>query len=196
LLEEFQDRPLLLSAATLERRVRRLIAEGELPITDACIRCGEVKAVQVVNLHLECERYTAHAHGGLRFLLLPWFRVVWWEEEWVEIRGRDTDVPTPVCLCAECRRLLRGPAGSVYLLLAALLLIVSGLVGYFHVLAGVGLAAVGLALLGWHRLHVSGRRQRALKGLLRKVPVYRQVLERYPRAVVIVPNEGAEHLRR
>jgi hypothetical protein len=195
LLDEFRDRPFLLSAASLERRVQRMIAEGELPSTDGCIRCGEGRAAQEVNVTLECERYTARAHGGQRFLIFPslwvgWLWVAWWrEEEWVEIRGRDTDVPTPICLCAECRRQFRGPARPVSLLLAALLLAVSGLVGYFDVMAGVGLGAVGLVLLGWQRRRASNRRQRALKGLLRKVPVYRQVLENYPQAVVLVPQE-------
>jgi hypothetical protein len=47
LLEEFRDHPVLLSAPTVERRVRRLVAEGVLPSTDACLRCGDAAAKPV-----------------------------------------------------------------------------------------------------------------------------------------------------
>src|SRR6516165_5965018 len=67
LLEEFRDRPVLPSAATVERRVRRLIAEGMLPSNAVCLRCNNVKA-RVMNVDLECERYTARKRGGQRFL--------------------------------------------------------------------------------------------------------------------------------
>jgi hypothetical protein len=190
LLEEFRDRPLLLSAATLERRVQRLIAEGELPPQGACLRCESEREAGVVNVALECEKYKTRTYGGTRFLILPWLWVAWREEERVEIRGRHTDVPAPVCLCEECRSQFRRPPGSGYLLLATLLVAVSGIVGYFNLAAGVGLATVGLVLLGWHRHRVLKKRQRALKGLLQKVPVYRQVLARYPRAVVVMPDGG------
>jgi hypothetical protein len=187
LLEEFRDRPRLLSAATLERRIRRMIAEGELPIGGACLQCGEVKGPEV-DVTLECERYTVHAYGGLRFLILPWLLLWWREEEGVEIHGRDTDVLAPICLCAECNRRFRRREGTVYLFLAVLLLLAGGLVTYFHVWAGVGLAAVGLALFVWRKRRIFKQQQRALKAMLRKVPVYRQVLERYPWAVVILPD--------
>jgi hypothetical protein len=192
LLEEFQDHPVLLSAATVERRVRRLIAEGVLPSTEACLRCGDVTA-QPVGLHLQCERYTARTSGGQRFLLIPllWGFVwaSWREPERLEIRGRDTDVPAPVSLCATCRSQLRAPAASRQVVLTALLLAASGVVGYFHLVAGVSLAVAGLALLVVVRRLALRGWQGALKGLLRKVPVYRQVLGRYPSALVVLPKE-------
>jgi hypothetical protein len=76
------------------------------------------------------------------------------------------------------------------MILAVLLLAFSGVVGYFHLVAGIGLAVVGLALLVATRCLVLRGWQRVLKGLLRKVPLYRQVLERYPYAVVVMPKEG------
>src|SRR5262249_16479833 len=139
LLEEFRDHSVLLSAATLELRVRRLIAEGVLPGTDACLQCGD-GAAQPVAIKLECERYTARVSGGRRFLIIPLFWVfvwtTWREPEQLEIRGRDTDVPTPVGLCAECWRKLSAPAASRYLLVIALLLAAVGVVGYFNLVAG------------------------------------------------------------
>src|SRR5687767_5836821 len=63
LLDEFRDHPVLLSAATVERRVQRLIAAGVLPSTKYCLGCGSV-AAQVVNAALECERSTERTEGG------------------------------------------------------------------------------------------------------------------------------------
>ena len=59
-------------------------------------------------------------------------------------------------------------------------------------MTGVGVAVVGLALLALKRRLALRSWQRVLKDLLGKVPVYRQVLERYPQAVVVVPNEGSD----
>jgi hypothetical protein len=194
LLEEFNDRPLLLSAASLERRVRRLIAEGVLPSTAACFECGDSKS-QVVNLELKCERSTVRTYGGQRFLIIPllsgFLWASWREEERVEIRGRDTDVQTPVALCEPCHRGLCPPVQSWRLLLA-LLLIASGTLGYFNWITGIGLAVVGLALFALKRCLALRRWQRSLKVLLSRVPVYRQVLKRYPWAVVVVPIDVAQ----
>jgi hypothetical protein len=192
LLDEFRDHPVLLSAATVERRIRRLIAEGVLPGNAVCLRCSDDKA-QVMNVDLECERYSVRTHGGQRFLVIPliwgFLWATWREEKRVEVRGRDTDVPTPFALCAACQHQLRPPARSLYLLLGALLLAASGALGYFSPAIAVGTAAVGLALLVLMRAFAVRRWQRSLKGLLGKVPAYRQVLEKYPRAVVVL-SEG------
>jgi hypothetical protein len=195
LLDEFRDRPLLLSAATVERRVRRLIAEGVLPSTDSCLRCGDSKA-WIVNVHLECEKYTARTHGGQLFLVIPllwgFLWAAWREEERVEIRGRDTDVPAPIALCATCQRQLRAHSGSWYLLLTLLVLAASGTLAHFSLAIGIGTAAVGLILLVLIRRIDIRNWQRGLKALLRKVPVYRQVLERYPWAVIVFPHKGTD----
>jgi hypothetical protein len=192
LLEEFRDHPVLLSATTVEGRIRRLIAEGVLPSTDACLRCGDVTA-QLVGIDLQCERYKARASGGQRVLIIPFlwgvFWATWREPERLEIRGRDTDVPAPVGLCEECRHQLRAPVAFWYVALTAFLLAASCIVGYFLPVAGIGLAVVALALLVVTRHLAVQSWQGALKGLLRKVPVYRQVLERYPWAVVVMPRE-------
>jgi hypothetical protein len=195
LLEEFRDHPVLLSAATVERRVRRLIAEGVLPNTDACLRCGHATA-RPVAIDLQCERYVAHTSGGQRFLIIPllwgFLWATWQEPERVEIRGRDVDVPAPVSLCAACRRRLRAPAAKWSLLLAAILLATSAVVGFFHLVSGIGLVLGGVALLIVTRRLARRRWQGALKVLLRKVPVYRQVLERFPSAVVLMPRDGSD----
>ncbi len=203
LLEEFRVRPHLLSAASIERRVRRLIAAGELPAADTCACCGAEQA-EVVRIELECERYTARAYGGERFLILPVFSFVFWmtwrEEERVEVRGRDTDVPAPVCLCALCKSRFYRRAGWAYPALTALAVAAGGLVAlalflgelpvYLDVLAGLGVVLIGLLGLALWRRRDFQSRQRQLKALLSQVPLYRQVLERYRNALVVLPPEA------
>jgi hypothetical protein len=194
-LEEFQERSDLLSAMTIERRIPRLIAAGELPPSDGCARCGLARTADFTPIRLECERYTARSGGGQRLLIVPLFSAllwVWWrEEEWVEIHGRDTDVFAPLCLCDQCRRHLRGRAGDIYWLTGALAIAVGMLVGIANIVAGIGVAAVGvLGVLLW-RWIARRTRQRELKQLLRRVPVYRQVLADYPDTIVVVAPESA-----
>jgi hypothetical protein len=190
LLEEFQNHTVLLSAATVERRAQRLVAEGVLPGTDECLWCREVPA-QRVDVIVQCERYTAHTSGGMRLLIMPiplgFVRFIWWEEpERLEIRGRDTDVPAPVCLCETCRSNLRAPSAVKYLLLEAVVVVLGGVLAFINLLMVIGLVAVGLALLVLARRLAVRNWQQKLKRLLGKVPVYRQVLQSYPRAVVVM----------
>jgi hypothetical protein len=161
--------------------------------------------VEVVPLQLECERYTARAYGGEHFLILPLFSLLLWvrwrEEEGVEIRGRDTDVPAPVRLCEACTRYFRGRRGWVYPGLgalaialgglAALVMALGGLAAYLDLAIGLGVAVAGaLGLTMWRRV-ACWSRQRRLKCLLRQVPAYRQILAIYPHAAVVVPSEAA-----
>jgi hypothetical protein len=193
LLEEFREQPVLLSSVSVERRVKRLIAEGVLPRTDACLRCGDPKP-QVVDANVACERSKTRAYGGgLRLLLIPipfagFLFKAWEEETAVEIHGRDTDVPAPVGLCAHCQDELRSPPARWYLFSFLLLVLTSAAVGYVVLWAGMVMAAAGLALLVLAR-HLAWKTwQQKLKRMLNKIPVYRQVMQRYPRAVVMMPH--------
>jgi hypothetical protein len=198
LREEFRNRDELLSSSTVERRVHRLIRAGELPDTDACLKCGTTQT-QEVKVKIECERYTTRTSGGQRFLFipLPWgfLGSTWHEEERVEFRGRDVDVPAPVALCTACHRQLQAPAVWRYVLYAVLLLAVGGGAAYLAVLlaapaavAVVVVAAAGvLALLAVKRRDELRKWQVDLKYLIGKVPAYSQVLSKYWQAVVVVP---------
>jgi hypothetical protein len=195
LMEEFRGRPTLPSATTLERRIQRLIAGGLLPATDACLGCGAAGAPPV-NLRLECERSSTQFSGGRRFIILPapWGLVgaSWREPVRVEVQGRDTNLYVLTPLCDACRRRLGAPALWWYLLPLAPLAALGAVVGYFGV--GVGFAAVllaGVGLLLLARRVSWGAWQRTVKGLLRKVPVYRQLLQKYPHAVVAVGGKAA-----
>jgi hypothetical protein len=187
-LAEFRDRPVLLSAATIERRVQRMIAEGELPVRGGCGQCGEPKMVELVNATLMCERYSTHVYGGFRFLILPYFLVWWTEESGVEIRGRDTDVPAPFHACPECRRQLSSPKGWVTIVVVASIIAIGSMLSFLDPLIGISALVLALATIYLSRIVAQKRRQRVLKELLRKVPLYRQVLDRYPRALVIMPE--------
>jgi hypothetical protein len=195
--EEFQGSSLLLSAMTVERRVRRLLAAGELPPPGACARCGRWPDVGVVDLWLECERSQVRATGGSRPpLVLPFLSVIlwlaWWEEERrVEILGHDTAVPVPLAFCPECARGLPCPRGAADLAAGAAVLALSACVSYFTLLAGIALGLVGLAAVLWWAWRRRLRWHRDLKALLRQVPAYGQLLDQYRFATVVVPDDGA-----
>ena len=193
--EEFDARAALLSAPTIERRVRRLLAEGVLPTTDACLRCRDPRP-QTVKFFLACEHQTARAYGGqqARLIWLPGVIIItrWWEPEGEEIQGRDTNVDTPVALCAMCRHRLRAPSGSWTCFSMLLLLTASVALGYFNVWAGMGLAVIGLVLpIIMRRLSLK-RWQAELKRVIGTVPVYRQILERYPWAFVVLDTSATK----
>ena len=137
-----------------------------------------------------CERYSTRTSGGLRFLWLPGLlRITWREEQRTEILGHDTDVPAPFNLCDICRQQLGASSAWRYWLLAALLAGAGVLLLSLDSWAGIPFLTLAIILPYWLRLRAWQRQQRALKGLLRGVPVYGQLLAKYPQAVVVLPRE-------
>lgn len=191
LLEEFDGRSSLPSAPTIEHRIALLIADGELPRRAGCAQCGNSNSAEQVDPKLDCERYNAYVHGGDRFIILPFFSFIFWawwrEDKRLEIVGRDTIITAPLCLCDKCRNWLRAQSGWLYFACAGLAIAFGGIIGYFDWVIGLAAALMGLlAVAVWRRL-VFTSRQKKLKSLLCEVPVYRQVLTRFPSALVIVP---------
>jgi hypothetical protein len=196
LLEEFENRPVLLSAATVPRRIRRLIAEGELPGTTGCLQCHDTKTRGIINVAVECEKMRTRVSGGDRFYLFPviigWLWIYREEEQWVELIGQDTTWSLPICLCPDCYRQLGPLRNRLYLLGAALLVAFSVPLIYLHVVLGVTLGLVSLLVLFWLRSRAAKRQQNRLKNLLQRVPVYGQLLKQYPHAVLVLPEHGSD----
>jgi hypothetical protein len=191
LVEELQTGRVLVSAATIERRIRRMIASGDLPADPLCARCGSPDVAGAVIADVECERYRVRTSGGFRFLPIPGlFWVYWREENRTEKLGHDTDVRVAFYLCDGCRQQLRNPGRVAYLVVGAVLIAAVALVAYLISWVGVLLFPLALGVPWWLRRRALGRRQRAVKQALRGVPVYRQLLNRYPQAVVVIPKEG------
>jgi hypothetical protein len=188
--EEFQGRTVVLSAATVERRIHRLLAAGELPSMRACMRCGQERDVETVNLLVDCEQSEVRTSGGwtVNWSPLPFVDVpVWKEELHVEVLGRDTIIPAPLALCPDCTRVLPCPKGRVDLAAAAAVIALSVFVGYYSWVAGLATGLLGLAAILWRRQRRWVRWQRDLRALLRKVPAYGQLLDMYPFALVGFP---------
>jgi hypothetical protein len=112
----------------------------------------------------------------------------WQTEERLELRGRDTDLPAPMRLCPGCRARLRSAGARRYWLAAVLVLAAGVAIAVVHVPTGLAAIAVGLAAVYLVKWRAEAGRQRRLLDLLRPVPVYRQVLERYPKAVVLLKD--------
>jgi hypothetical protein len=189
LLEELDTGRVIVSAASIERRIRRMIASGDLPAGRSCERCETPDVGQRVNATIQCERYRSRTSGGLRFFYFPGlFWVYWNEEKRTEILGRDTDVPAPFCLCDECRNRLPRPRAAPYLLLTVGLTTAAALLISQTSWVGVLLLPLALGIPWWLLRRALKRRQRAIKQALRRVPVYRQLLDRSPQAVVVLPE--------
>jgi hypothetical protein len=195
LAEEFQQRPDLLSATNLEDRIKRLVGVSELPVMGRCLRCGVANSSDVLSTRLDCERSTVHREGGLRFLYIPFlFWMLWEEEERVEVRGHDTNVPAPVCVCGPCQQSLRERKKSLYMWLPLLLIPLGSIAAFFHLFAGLSIIAAGV-VIGFVWIHIwqvmaSRAHQNTLKNLLCQIPVYRQMLASYPHAFVVLPPDA------
>jgi hypothetical protein len=189
--EEFRCRSHVLSAMTVERRVRRLLAAGDIPPQGVCALCGQAGEAEEVDLRLICERSHYQSSGGRRFLFIPFINLfMWWEEERrVEVLGHDTAVPVPLALCQECARSLPCPQGDRGdLAAAAAILAVAAAVCYFSVLAGIAVGVTGLAAVSRLGQRREARWQGGLKALVGQVPAYRQLLDQYRFATVVVPR--------
>jgi hypothetical protein len=186
LLEEFQEKPDLISCGTVEDRIGMLISAGEIPRVGKCGHCGEYTN-SVIDAKLDCERYTAHHEGGMRFIYIPGlFWATWHEKETVEIHGHDTVVPAPLCLCTECQIKLRAPT-SKFCIVLAVFLVLATLALFLHYIAALALVVVGIVATALTRRGEVRARQRVLKGILGQTPVYRQMLKSYPYAIVVFP---------
>jgi len=190
LIVELRARRVMTSAATIGRRIRRMIANNELPYAEECARCGDRMAARVVKTTVECERYRTRTTGGLRYIWIPFLFHMWWtEEERTELLGRDTDMPAPISLCLDCEKHLREPGVRRYWFVAVLLCAVSLLIMYAINWVGLILLPFSFALPYWLHRRAMARRQRALRKLLRVEPVYGQLLDRYPYGTVVLPVE-------
>jgi hypothetical protein len=191
--EELQSRPVVLSAMTVERRIRRLLTAGELPPRGACASCGQA-CDGTLNLWLDCERSRTRTSGGPGWLFIPFFWGLfflrWEEERRVEVLGHDTVVPAPLASCPGCADALRAPSAAPALGAAAAAVALGVLACFYSLLVGAGVGLVGLAAAFWLRRRQVSRWQRHLKGLLRQVPAYCQLLGLHPAATAVIRVES------
>ena len=210
--EEFEGKSVLLSAATLERRIQRLVDAEQLPPDHECAWCGAPES-EPADLRLVWERSWSRTSGGAKsivpkaFLLLlllaltpiiifPFLFIFLLrpEEEGVEILGRDTTVSVPVCACEACSQSLCQPPRSVAGIVLAVLADI-GLASVIATISPIVGAVVGLVLLlvllvgvAWRRSSAEKQRQRRIKDRLAQVPVYAQLLREYPHAIALLPG--------
>jgi hypothetical protein len=203
-LEEFRVRPVLRSATTIEARIRGMIEDGELPQTSACGSCGEVNRRNVVEFEVECEKAQVRDGAPVGFFVLLVSAVLSFglflklallasaESGPGEILGRDYSVWLPMCLCRDCHLRLRSRGGRIGRVVAVGLFVIGLLIVYLQIFIGLGIVAVSIVLVIGNEYLVLKRRQRSLKHLLRTVPAYGQLLKKFPRAVIVLPQFGSE----
>ena len=191
LLDEFEGRSELISATTLEARILRLVRVGELPMRDGCVVCETVSDLEIIPTILECETSSVHYRDSVSVIWVPGIFSIWtYKEEKPEVFGNDTSVPAPVCLCKQCQTCLHSKKTAYFLWPVLIGVLFGGMAAYFHIVAGVAMMIVTV-LIGTilFRYWSIKSRQKLLKNILSRVPVYRQMLDSYPYAVVIIPAE-------
>jgi hypothetical protein len=183
----------VLSAPTLERRIRRLVAAELLPPHRECAWCGSVHA-ELLDIRLVCEPDRDLVTSGSRFPLIrgrSW--AYWWEVERIDRYGGENTVSVPLPACAWCARGQRMPKRSTVAQALGGIAVAILAVGFGSLFSGVGHLVWRAAFLGlwvgavWRKSDLAARWQRDFKDKLRQVPVYRQLLQEYPHAAVMVP---------
>jgi hypothetical protein len=92
-------------------------------------------------------------------------------------------------MCRPCRGRVSGRAGPFALRLLKYAALAAGAVLFFVGTGWWGLGLLAAALVFWRLQVVAGRRQQAaVKRLLRQVPAYDQLLEKYPEARIVWAN--------
>jgi hypothetical protein len=175
--------------------IQHMLADGELP-PPRCAGCDAAEA-NLVNATAICERAPARGSRfdeyGMLGMLAAWF-FGWWvllplllfPRRGDNEGSEDRTVRVPLRLCPQCRDLLRPSAALPYLYFLMVPVFAGGLI-LLVLLPPVGcvLLAVGFFLLA-AVLTLRQRKPAQVRRLWRTVPVYRQLLEQYPDAKLIV----------
>jgi hypothetical protein len=169
--------------------IRGMINAGELPARH-CILCGH-EAALCHSILIECERQwsrTTDDTPRLPFLfggLLAYALRSSSRGPTTEVFGRDVHVPAPLSTCHACaadvapRRvgiLWRG-AAWICLLAGAVLLVTQRIMPALWLLVA---AAVLMVVARWRRAAEQSR----LRALLRRMPEYDDLFQKYPRATI------------
>jgi hypothetical protein len=194
---EFADSPVLISGCTLENRVRRLLALGQLPPSRECAWCGAPEA-QPFDIRLVCEESEARATGGEHIVWIPGLLWVYSREgEGVAFYGCDNTVPVPLCACQNCAEKLRAPKDLVLprFPLALFTTVAAAVIAVFAPIVAL-LAALLVFLTVFVMIPrryslVLRRWDEGVKERLNRVSIYAQLLTEYPFAVVMVVHAPA-----
>jgi hypothetical protein len=169
--------------------IEEMLAAGELPHSCMCVRCGDTTA-EVLAARAECEKVWVPRSGGwyVGGLVggIPFF---FGDRDDGEPQGRNLTVLVPIALCPDCQQRLV----PEYLIPIFRVLAVANLAAGFIFLAWSIWAALLLPLAGllwWGQKLCIRRQQRAFKAVLRQVPIYARLLERYPEAQIQWPEKS------
>jgi hypothetical protein len=172
-------------------RIRQMDEDGALPAPVGCPQCDGDSAL-TLSATVECEQ----ALGGdsddsslWAVLLFGWLGAL----AVLARRGADSrehggSVVAPACLrlCEGCQRRLGVRSRRVgFLYLLALAPLACGLI-VARLWSAWGLALLPLSVVFWWAGGAARRRQQAaIKEVLRREPVYEELLDRYPQAQVV-----------
>jgi hypothetical protein len=170
--------------------IEHLLADGELP-PKSCARCGAADA-PVVEAVAECEK----APGGkddadatmVAILLFGLWGALWaFSRRGRDRPGDDVIIRVPLRLCNACRQPLMHDAAVPSLYLLAFLCLLGAILLFLLVESPLWLVVLLFAILGFvFARMVARKRLTRMKELWRHVPIYKQLLDEYPDAKLLV----------
>jgi hypothetical protein len=172
-----------------------MLAEGELPGTVVCARCGSTTP-EIVGVIAECEKaWIRGPNDGpsflIAFLLVGFWAFLLRQQDSREF-GRTLTLELPVRLCPTCQQTMRRDSPMLHHRMLPIGLTVLGLLALILWSAWVGLLLLaGSALVWWIGRTAKKRQQAAIKTVLRHIPIYEALLQEYPEANVHWPSKLA-----
>jgi len=173
--------------------IEQMLKEGELPPVQPCARCGN-PTDEVLDAVAECESSWAGGQSvrpdvvdpevalGIAVGFVEVEELVEVEED--EAKGGNLIVPVPIRMCRGCqRRLLQVWLVPVFRT-AELGAALAGWALLFAWSAWAGLLLPAAGVLWLMERRARRRRQSAIQGVLRQVPVYGELFDRYTDAEV------------
>lgn len=167
-------------------RIDQMLHSGELPPAE-CIVCGH-QDCNLTPFFADCERQYVKRKSGFAVGvgIGPLFVPIASREGSVECHGRDLIVPLPVKVCEHCHRTIPRPTTARGVGISAAVGIGLSILCMFVVHWSVAIAFLIISAALFIASKILPRtRQKALRQMLKKVPVYAELLETYPDATIM-----------
>ena len=169
--------------------IEDMLALRELPTLTSCAQCNG-PSDEIVMVTAECEKVWSNELGGISwiigFLVLGVWMLLLEQLREKKEHGRNLILHLPVRICRTCHwQLMRDPVASGFGILAITLLIGGAAAILLWTPWGAMLLPAAV-IASWLEKAARNRQQTLIKKVLAQEPIYRELLEDYPDAKMIL----------